>query len=157
MLPGDIDMESIARELHQVSVAATPGWVKRCIGQLVTKQQINWPVMGDSWLELSVEQAVEFIDCELDNLLVTDIDQQRTTPLSIFRAAVQFPAELLNKIGADPVNTSDTVGWKDPSDHFGLTPGNLADISYEVSVAGARWGAAKAGLHLVRRQAEGLT
>ena len=156
MTPADIDIESVARDLHQAAVAATPEWVQGCIAQVTVRQGIAWPDDADVWVESAVERAVAFVDTQLGDLLGTDIDQQRTTPLSIFRDAVRFPVEVLHQIGAEPAHRGDMSRWAFPNDPFGITPGNLADVGATVSTAGVMWGAAKAGLHLSRRRAEGL-
>ena len=78
-----------------------------------------------------------------------DIDQQRTTPLSIFRSAADEISAFLLEKGVRPLD----AGSPDP---FGLHPARLADVGPRVHEAGMLWGAAKAAVHLQRRRDEGL-
>lgn len=155
MTPAEFDIESAARDLHAAGIAATPKWVRDCVARVVTHQHIAWPDDADAWLDSAVNRAVTFVDTRLGDLLGTDIDQQRTTPLSIFRDAVRFPVEVLHQLGAEPVHRGDMSRWAFPNDPYGITPGNLSDIGATVFDAGVMWGATKAGLHLSRRRAEG--
>lgn len=152
-MDAEFDMETVATELLDAAVAATSGWVRRCVAQVATAQGI---AVEAAAIDDAAERAQAFVERRLGELLRTDIDAQRTTPLSIFRDAVRFPVEVLHGAGATPVHRSDTTRWAFPNDPFDITPANLADIGDDVHGAGIVWGAAKAGMHLQRRRDEGL-
>ena len=62
-------------------------------------------------------------------LLDTDIDEQRTNPLSILRGAVRYPTQVLHDAGvpeARAVTTSRFTAF--PDDVYDLTPATWADI-----------------------------
>ena len=152
----EIDIDQIGDELVVAAVAATPAWVRRSVGNVVTAQQLEIPDNASALVDDAAERAVRYIERHLGALVHTDIDQQATTPLSIFRDAARFPVEVLHPLGATPVHRGDVSRWAFPNDPFAITPENLADVGPEVQTAGITWGAAKAGLHLERRRNEGL-
>ncbi len=82
-------------------------------------------------------------------------DQQRSTPLSVFRDAARFPVEVLHQLGAHEVQRVDVERWASPNDPFAVTPASLIDVGEAVHEAGIMWGAAKAAVHLARRREEG--
>ncbi len=77
----------------------------------------------------AIERAVQAVRVGLHDLVVTDVDAQRTTPLTIVRGAL--------------------LPFGDPLP----PPAALGELSEEAGEAGIMWGAAKAHLHLSRRRA----
>ena len=84
------------------------------------------------------------------DLLAKDIDEQRTTPLSLLREAVSFPTAVLRAAGVAAVERDGNDRAMFPDDDYGLTPASFADFGEEVSAAGIGWGAAKAWTHKSR-------
>ena len=83
--------------------AALPGWVERSIQE----RYVGWA--GRSTRELT-EAAVEAgvragaeVGPAVRALLASDVDDQRTTPLTLLRGAVRYPTEVLRRFGVPPV------------------------------------------------------
>lgn len=150
----DVDIQTVATALHEAAVEAAPLWVRRAVATVASRQGLDLegaePLIVDAG-----QRAARFVDARLGELLATDIDQQRSTPLSVFRDAARFPVEVLHQLGAAEVQRVDVERWAAPNDPFAVTPGNLSDVGDEVHRAGIVWGAAKAAVHLGRRRAEG--
>ena len=93
----------------------------------------------------------------LRDLLGTDVDQQRTNPLSILRALVRYPTDVLRAAGARPVARDEFAQRNFPDDVYDLTPAAFADVDPALHEPGLLWGAAKAHVHLARRRRRGET
>ncbi len=86
----------------------------------------------------------------LMNFFSLDIDEQRTTPLSIIRAHMVVVTEYLTAQGIRPVERDEFDTRSHPADLFGLGPFAWIDFGEDVHVAGLQWGAAKAFVHRQR-------
>ncbi|MEY2959453.1 MAG: hypothetical protein RLZZ01_2021, partial [Actinomycetota bacterium] len=111
-------------------------------------------------LQVAVDDAVRRMLVELADLLRTDVDAQRTTPLSLFRAAVAGPNRWLLDQGVRPPGGEASPADRDlserfPDDPFGLGPATWSDIHPDLHEPGITWGAWKAMTVLRRRQDEG--
>lgn len=148
--PPEIDIATVASELHRAAADAAPSWAVRRVDAVATAQGLG-PIDNDRLTAIGREVG-RFIDDELGRLLTADIDAQRTTPLSVFRAAVAIPTALLEALGARPVRRGAPQSWEVADDPYGLAPSNLAEVGDGVHQAGMMWGASKAGLHLQRRR-----
>lgn len=93
---------------------------------------------------------------ELNALLDTDVDAQRTNPLSVLRAAVRHPTALLRDAGIAEVRRDDFAVRSFPADGYNLSPATWADIDESLVEPGLIWGAWKAKTVLDRRRAEKL-
>ncbi len=154
MTPADIEIETVAEQLKSAAIEATPAWVRRRVTEVAAAQGVA--VGSDSDIVAdAAERARRYVGSRLGELLDTDIDRQRTTPLSVFRDAARFPVEALHRLGVPEVHRTDVDRWAFPNDPFGVSPASLAEIGDEVQRAGIAWGAAKAALHLARRREEG--
>jgi hypothetical protein len=92
------------------------------------------------------------VDRALRIFLSSDVDTQRTTPLTIIRRHMTPVTELLQQVECahavrDPFDVSAF-----PDDHFAIGPHAWADFGDEVHEAGLRWGAAKAMAHRQRHR-----
>lgn len=155
MTADDLDIETVASALLEAAVEATPTWVARSVGEIVAAQGLQVDDAHTARVVEAGERAQRYVETNLGALLRTDIDQQRTTPLTIFRDAARFPVEVLHSVGAREVHRIDVDRWAFPNDPFGVTPASLADMGPAVHEAGIAWGAAKAHVHLRRRRDEG--
>ena len=97
--------------------------------------------------------ATVAVIAELRAVLAIDVDEQRQNPLSILRAAVRYPTQVLRAVGAQPVARDEFDERAFPDDEFALTPAAFADFGPAVHDAGITWGAAKAHVHMQRRRA----
>ena len=151
----DVDIETVARTLRSAAVEAAPSWVRRVVAEVAVRQGLDL-AEAEGLIVDAGERAARFVDERLGALLGVDIDQQRSTPLSVFRDAARFPVEVLHQLGATEVHRVDVERWAAPNDPFAVTPANLADVGADVHDAGIMWGATKAAIHLQRRRDEGL-
>ncbi len=87
-------------------------------------------------------------------LLVLDIDEQWTNPLTLIRTAIQYPTEILQEVNAPVVARDEQARRFHPDDVYDLTPASFADLGQAVHDLGISWGAAKAHVHLRRRREE---
>ncbi len=92
------------------------------------------------------------VGAEVRRLLEADIDEQRTTPLAILRAAVSYPTAVLRRAGAAAVDRDDFTRRAFPDDDYDLTPATFGDVDPALREPGLVWGAAKAYVHLGRHR-----
>jgi len=133
--------------------AAVAAWATRCVID-------RWA----QWTGLRPTDAVEHAANEagararaevvpaLDALLATDVDDQRTNPLSIIRASVRHPTEALRHLGVPGVVRDEHAERMFPDDDYDLAPASFADLDPSVHEPGLVWGAAKAHVVLARRR-----
>ncbi len=139
-------------ELADSVQAALPNWVAASVAlRIGTAEAENHRAVID---EAGSHAAAEIGD-RLRELLVLDVDDQWTNPLSIVRSAVEFPTAVLQKLGVAEVSRDRFAASQNPGDVYDLAPAAFADFGPEVHERGITWGAAKAHLHLQRRRAEG--
>ncbi len=84
-------------------------------------------------------------------LLSTDLDEQRTTPLVLLREAASYATRVLADAGIAPVARDDFARRVEPDDVYDLSAATWSDFGERVGEAGLVWGAAKAHVHLRRR------
>lgn len=101
-------------------------------------------------------RAADEVGGRVRDLLVLDVDRQRTGPLAELRAAVRYPTEVLAAAGVAPVARDEFAERTFPDDVYDLAPATFGDLDPELQEPGLVWGAAKAHLVLSRRRAEGL-
>ena len=125
-------------------VAALPGWVERSVTDRL-------PVPADpATLDAAQEagrRAAQDVGAQIRDLLALDIDEQRTTPLSLLRDAVRYPTEVLRAAGVPPVDRDPIQARLLPGDLYDLSPARFADVDPSLAEPGMVWGAAKALAH----------
>lgn len=104
---------------------------------------------------LAGAEASEVVGAQVRALLMTDIDDQRTSPLSMLRSAARFPTRVLLDAGVPPPVRDEFLQTQFPEDVYDLGPATFADIDPALHEPGLVWGAAKAHVHLARRRASG--
>jgi len=97
-------------------------------------------------------RAAEEVGAQMRALVEADIDEQRTTPLSLLRAAVRYPTEVLRAAGVPPVDRDPIQARLLPDDVYDLSPATFADVDPALAEPGMIWGAAKALEHRRRHQ-----
>ncbi|WP_420622561.1 hypothetical protein [Candidatus Poriferisodalis sp.] len=148
-VPGSV--EEAAELLADLAIAALPGWVERCVADACKRG-------GVGAVELSGPARAAGLQCAaetgpaLRDLLATDVDAQTSTPLSVLRAAVRFPTQVLADGGVPEPDRDDFDASRFPDDPYGLTPASFADIDPGLGPIGIGWGAAKAYEVLQRRR-----
>ena len=125
---------------------ALPGWVVRCVARFTDDPEVlaRAAAAGD--------EARAEVGAQVRALLGADIDQQRSTPLALLRAAVRYPTAVLREAGAPEVARDEFAVRAFPDDVYDLSPASFADVDPALQEPGLEWGAAKAHTHLSRRK-----
>lgn len=144
----------ISAELLETVARTLPGWVERVVRERTTEAGIALDESARSAAAGAGAEAVAEVVPRLQELLATDIDEQRSNPLSVLRGAVRFPTEVLAALGVPERDRDDFAVRSFPEDVYDLSPAAFADIDPELHEPGLRWGAAKAYVHLRRRRPE---
>ena len=154
--PGDAAvLARYARDLADGIEAALAGWVVGCVERILVayRGQID-PAERQAAEDAGLE-AVGDIGPRVRALLLTDIDEQRTSPLALARDAVRYPTAVLERAGVPPVERDPFTVRQFPDDLYDLTPASFTDLDPALHDPGLTWGAAKAHVHLARRRREG--
>ena len=144
-------MVGYAADLASAVEAAIGPWIRSAVR---SRHHSSLPKAVEAELELVSGQAGAEIGTKLRQLLVLDIDQQWTNPLSIIRSAVRYPTSILVSLGTQPPTRVSSAQRLHPDDIYDLTPASFADLGPDVHESGLVWGAAKAHIHLHRRKGE---
>jgi len=132
-----------------------PGWLVRTTTTAAARSGLAIDA-DDGELAAVVDRAVTELLAALTDLVTTDVDEQRTNPLSLFRQAVTAPNELLLRRGARPPTADRFSADHFPADAFGLGPASWSDIDPGLPEPGIARGAWQALTVLRRRREEGL-
>jgi hypothetical protein len=141
-----------AEALVDAIEATLPGWVERSVERLMTAWKGG---LDDETRRAAADaglQAVAEVGPEVRALLASDIDDQRTTPLSLLRGAVRFPTAVLRAAGVPPVRRDEQQERLFPDDVYDLAPATFSDVDPALAEVGLEWGAAKAYVHLQRHK-----
>lgn len=152
---GDDGPPEPAQLLLDATARVAPDWLRRVTLAAASRGGVT-VAPGDAELEAVVASATDRLVADLGALLATDVDEQRTSPLSLFRDAVREPTRWLLARGARPASTDPFTADHFPDDVFGLGPARWSDVDPELHEPGIVWGAWKAMTVLRRRRAEGL-
>jgi len=144
-----------ATELLTAAAAVTADWMRRITLRAASDCGFDAEVLGPA-LDVMVESESARLIEAMRELLTTDVDRQRTNPLSLFRDAIAAPTALLRSIGVAPPRADQFVAERFPDDAYGLGPAAWSDIDQRLHEPGLIWGAWKAMTILRRRSDEGL-
>lgn len=129
---------------------AVPGWVEQSVRRVADAAGIR--VDPEAVGRAAVAARDEVVE-RLARLVVTDPDEQRTTPMQVVRAVVAHPTAVLAE-AETPASPRDAVAVEQfPDDAYDLTPAGLGELSDEAHEAGLRWGVARAMVHRLRHEA----
>lgn len=146
-MTADPDVAPKAEALADAVEATLPGWVERS----VERRLVGWSGGADpaamTEARAAGEAARQEVGAAVRALLDQDIDEQRTNPLALLRAAVDYPAGVLRRAGVPPVQRDEFSETRFPDDVYDLTPASFADIDPSLQDPGLAWGAAKAWAH----------
>ena len=142
-------VEAHATALADAVVAALPGWVERSVLRILSA----WAPGAEPAQEVLDDaraaglRAAEEVGAEVRALLEADIDDQRTTPLTLLRSAVRYPTAVLRATGVPDVERDPIQVRLLPDDPYDLSPAMFADVDPALAGPGMVWGAAKALAH----------
>jgi hypothetical protein len=141
------DIHAYAEVLADGVEAALPTWVVESVHRTMTAWAGRVPPEVAEAAEIAGQQARSDIGAAVRALLLSDIDDQWTTPLTLIRQAVRYPTEVLRRAGVPPIERDRFSTERFPDDDYDLLPSSFADIDPALAEAGIAWGAAKAFLH----------
>lgn len=151
----DRQLAGYASALADAVDAALASWVRRSVTTRCAQSGTEWTTELSTATEQAAETCVAVIGADVRALLSEDPDDQRTTPLSLLRGAVQYPTAVLAGAAVPAVRRDEFRERTFPDDPYDLTPAGFRDIDESLQEPGLVWGAAKAHVHLARRRDEG--
>lgn len=158
-MTSDVQLSESAADLFDVASKVTADWLRRCVVAAIRRSAPGRDPHGivpDAEIDRMARESSRQVLHELRALLVTDVDEQRTNPLSIYRDAVAGPTELLRSHGVAPPTPDPFVAEHFPGDAYALGPATWADIDPALQQPGIVWSAWKAMTVLQRRRADGV-
>jgi hypothetical protein len=154
--PDDVAaLGAVAAALADAVEAVLPGWVERCVTRLAGARRGAVDPAVAAAAVAAGRRAAQEVGHELRALLATDVDEQRTNPLTVLRLAVRFPTQVLAAAGIPPVVRGAFEERAFPDDIYDLAPATWSDLDPSLQAPGIVWGAAKAHVILARRRREG--
>lgn len=139
--------------LLETARRVVPGWLREVTVEAARRGGVD-AAQVEHRIDLVVERASAELLERLDVLLGTDVDEQRTTPLSLLRESVREPTQLLRELDAVPPSSPDADRF--PDDLYRLGPATWSDVDPSLHEPGLTWGAWKAMTVLSRRREDGL-
>ena len=135
--------------------ATLAGWVERSVERVCV--DAGHPADPELRRAAAVagQRCCDEVGPAVRSLLLTDVDDQRSTPLAVLRSAVRYPTDVLAAAGIPAVERDEFEVRAHPDDRYSLAPASFADVDEALAEPGLVWGAAKAHVHLARRSAEG--
>jgi hypothetical protein len=143
----DPDVRPYAEVLADGLEAAIPTWVVGSVKRIMMAWAGAVPPDVAEAAEIAGQRARSDTGTAVRALLMSDIDDQRTTPLALLRQAVKYPTEVLRSAGVPPVERDRFSVEAFPDDDYDLSPISFADVDPALADAGIAWGAAKAFAH----------
>ena len=139
-------MQEHATALADAIEAALPGWVERAVARRMAESGRSEPEVAAAAAAAGA-QARREVGSRVRALLDADIDEQRSTPLSLLREAARYPTEVLRAAGVAPVERDELQARLLPDDVYDRAPATFADVDPALTEPGLAWGAAKAWTH----------
>jgi len=147
-------MDAYVQQLADAVADVVPRWLTRCVIDAARRLgAVPTPELRAD-AEAMSRAAAPMVVAELNELLATDVDAQRTNPLSVLRSAVRFPTEVLERHGVPHARRDDFAVRAFPSDVYALSPATWADVDESLQEPGLIWGAWKAKTVLNRRRTD---
>ncbi len=148
---------AISTDLVAAVAAVVPGWTAR----LVTDRVHAWrghvsPEVVAAAAAAGVAAAADVVP-RLRELVATDLDDQRTNPLSLLRDTTKFAHRVLVDLGVPALPRDEFSRRSFPDDVYALAPASWDEVDPSLHEPGLTWGAGKAFLFKARRRAEGRT
>ncbi len=152
MQPDEPESDPAAMLLHTAR-RVVPGWLRRSTIEAAHRGGVEASRV-EHRVDAVVARASEDLLDRLDDLLGTDVDEQRTTPLTLLRDSVRGPTQLLRELGAVAPSSADADRF--PDDVYRLGPATWSDVDPSLHEPGLTWGAWKAMTVLTRRRDDGF-
>jgi hypothetical protein len=147
-------MDAYVQQLADAVADVVPQWLVRCVIDAARRLgAVPTPALRTD-AEAMSRVAAPIVIAELNELLATDVDAQRTNPLSVLRRAVRYPTEVLSRHGVAHARRDDFAVRAFPADVYALSPASWADVDESLQEPGLIWGAWKAKTVLDRRRTD---
>jgi len=130
-------------------------WVERAVARIMTAYRGQVPPATADAAHVAALRARVEVGAEIRAFLGLDVDEQRTNPLAILRAAVRYPTGVLREAGVPPVRRDEFKERAFPDDIYDLSPATWKDVDTSLQEPGIVWSAWKAKTILDRRRSEG--
>jgi hypothetical protein len=154
-VPEPIDPSVYGLALADVVKAAVPDFVVRVVqDRSVAFANPIDPASFEVALAQLAQEVTAALDPTLRAFLTSDVDTQRTTPLTIIRNHMAPVTELLRSVQCAHADRDPFDESAFPFDVFAVGPHAWADFGEAVHEAGLRWGAAKAMAHRQRHRSQ---
>ena len=135
--------------------AAYPSWLSARIIEIARASGRDLDDDARAAARDASDRATAWVTSELEQLLGTDVDEQRMNPLQLLRRAARFAADVLEGAGVPRPIRDEFEHRAMPEDPYGVGPLAWRDLGDDVHEAGIEWGAWKAAVVLMRRREEG--
>ena len=149
----EVQLPAPARELLTVAGEVTGPWIRRSLLGAAAAHDVDASVWTD--LDDTVDASAVDLLARLETLLATDVDEQRTNPLSLYRSVIADASSLLGRHGIPEPAADSFAAEHFPDDPYRLGPATWSDVDETLHVPGLTWGAWKAMTVLQRRRDEG--
>jgi hypothetical protein len=149
------DIHAYAEVLADGIDAALPTWVVQSVERIMMAWLGHMPPAVAEAAEIAGQEARSDTGRAVRRLLMSDIDEQRTTPLALIRQGVKYPTEVLRSAGVPPLGRDRFSVDAFPDDDYDLSPRSFADVDPALAEAGIAWGAAKAFVYRRRHGSPG--
>lgn len=144
-------VDQYSGRLLAVSQQVVDIWTQRLIDRHCSPEQLA-PAQVILERAAVVSNVRFYVVSELQQLLATDVEQQRVNPLAIFRSAIQPLTDFFESLNCHHVPRDEFNRRSFPGDVFGLSPATWADIDERLIEPGLEWGAFKAATMISRRK-----
>lgn len=134
------------QRLHRAISGAIRPWLDAVIETRIANTSIA------DQLDETLDEITLAVDRSITELINADVDQPLSGPLERIRREVEPLNDLLDRLGVSPPHRDAVDVQMRPADRHALGPMTFRDLGDDVHEAGITWGAAKAHLHLQRRQ-----
>jgi hypothetical protein len=148
-------LEPYSQALFDVVMEAVPIWMSRRIHEIVQLASSGDKDVALTHISHIAQQTQDFVRDHLRQLLIQDVDTQRSNPLHILRRSTSFATAVLQEAQIPPVHRDEFDKSALPDDVYAIGPLTWRDLSEEVHEVGITWGAWKAATVIQRRRAEG--
>jgi hypothetical protein len=158
------DPGRVLADTAEALIAAVPpavaNWVTNSVEQILDAWSATDPaVLSPEARTAALTHAAEAagraqaqVSAELVELLRSDLDAQRSTPLQVVRGALRYPTSVLEAAGVPAVQRDRFAEERFPDDRYGLNPASLAALDPGLGEMALVWGAAKAATHRRRHR-----
>jgi hypothetical protein len=138
VMAAEANFSEYGRALADAIDAVIEDWVVRCVdGRMRDFTGAAAPPEVLDAARGAGRQAREEVLSELRALLALDVDEQRTNPLALLRAAVRFPTEVLRAAGVPAIVRDEFDERAFPDDIYGLAPASFNEVARELTVKAA--------------------